>query len=62
MSLYDYMQAQQLRSEPFDALIMAAVLKADSWNLARLKATFPELVAEVERRFNAPGGRLPEDS
>jgi hypothetical protein len=61
MSLYDYEQAQGLRGESFATLIMAAALCADSINLVYLRNAFPRLVNEAEARFNAPGGRLPED-
>lgn len=43
------------------AIIMAAIRRADSTNLARLRAMFPEVVAEVEARYNAPGAILETD-
>lgn len=58
--LYDYKLAEQLANSapPVDSLIMAAVMRADSANLARLTSVFPELVAETDARYRAPGGRL----
>lgn len=61
--LYDYKIAEQLANSapPVDALIMAAVLRADSDNVARLQVAFPQLVAETGARYRAPGGRLDSD-
>ena len=51
----------QREDPPFAGLIFAAIRKADSANLERLKQAFPELVDEYKRRHNAPLGALPED-
>lgn len=63
MSLYDYELSRQIavRDEPFYALIMAAIRKADTGNLARLDAAFPDAVSEFRRRYDAPLGVIPED-
>jgi len=63
MSLHSYHVSKKvLKSDPpFYALIMAAMRKADTDNLARLKAEWPEVYAELEARYNAPMGLLPED-
>lgn len=63
MSLYDYRAAQEIvkTDPPFYALIMAAMRKADTFNLAKLRAAFPDTYAEVEARYNAPGAMLPSD-
>jgi len=63
MSLYDYMASQTIaaRDEPFYALIMAAGRKADTENLALLEACWPDTIADLRARYNAPGGRLPSD-
>lgn len=63
MSLYDYRAAQEIvkADPPFYALIMAAMCKADTVNLAKLRASFPETYREVEARYHAPGAILPED-
>ncbi|TAK32300.1 MAG: hypothetical protein EPO40_02955 [Myxococcaceae bacterium] len=61
--LFDYRVATQLAASdpPFDALVMAAVMKADSTNRARLGVAFPELVAETTARYVAAGGLLDTD-
>jgi hypothetical protein len=58
---YDYMVAQQIAAQdyPFYALIQAAMLKADTQNTAILRAVYPEEWAELDARYNAPGGLLP---
>lgn len=63
MSLYDYRAAAEIRrtDPPFYALIMAAMRKADTFNLARLRAAFPDTYRELEQRYNAGGGILPTD-
>jgi len=42
---YDYLVARQLqeRNPPFNALIMAAFLQADSTNWAKLNVMFPDI-------------------
>jgi hypothetical protein len=40
---------------------MAAMRKADSFNIERLRVAFPETYRELTARYNAPGGRLPGD-
>ena len=63
MSLFDYRAAQAIvkSDPPFFALIMAAMRKADTVNLAKLRASFPDTYREVEARYNAAGAILPED-
>lgn len=63
MSLHEYMVSKELDRDdpPFYALIMAASRKADSDNFEALERAFPECIAEFRARYNAPGGRLPED-
>lgn len=63
MSLYDYNAALGIKrtDPPFYALIMAAMLRADTKNTALLKAAFPDTWDELDQRYHAPGGRLPED-
>jgi hypothetical protein len=60
MSLYDYQRGIEIykEDEPFYALIMAAMLKADSDNAFKLERIFPETWRELRKRYNAPGGRL----
>ena len=60
MSLYDYRAAIAIDSQhpPFYALIQAAMLKADTDNLDKLKAAWPEEWEDLSKRYNAPGGLL----
>lgn len=61
MSLYDYIVSKALAEDdpPFEALIMAALRKADSENAAKLRSAWPETCAEMQARYDAPGGVLP---
>ncbi len=63
MSLYDYKAAVTLwrQDPPFYSLIMAAMYRADSDNIERLREAFPETWAELDARYRAPGGVLPTD-
>lgn len=69
MSYYDYFASIQIGAgretkgdPPFAALVMAAMRKADSDNLDRLKAAFPDIAAEFYARFHAPGGMLGDEA
>ena len=61
MSWFDYQQSKAIIADDpsFCALLMAAMTKADSTNLERLRQAFPEVYGEITRRHDAPGGRLP---
>jgi len=63
MSFYDYERSKMItgHSHPFYALIMAAARQADTDNMERLRGAFPNTIAELERRYHAPGGLLPSD-
>ena len=63
MSLYDYRESERIAKEdyPFDALIMAAMRRADSFNAEKLQHEFPMLWDELKKRYNAPGGLLVTD-
>lgn len=63
MSLYDFERARELvRSDvPFYALIMAAMMWADTCNAALLRSAFPGVWHEVQARYDAPGGCLEGD-
>ena len=63
LGLHAYLVSRQLADQdlPFDALIAAAMRRADTDNLRALQLAFPEHWAELERRYHAPGGMLPED-
>ena len=43
---------------PFYALLVALMLRADSYNAERLRLAFPDDWDEVQRRYDAPGGVL----
>ena len=63
MSLYDYLVSQQLAFDaPFYGLIMAAMRRADTASLVLLRNSWPEVWAELDARYNAPGGALPGDA
>lgn len=63
MSLYDYQVSKELgaRDIPFYALIMAAMRKADTTNEILLRSAFPETWRELQQRYHAPGGILPDE-
>lgn len=63
MSRYDYEASKRIAAAdwPFYALVMAAMRQADTENLAKLRAAWPEVWAELEQRYHAPGGVLPGD-
>lgn len=60
MSHYDYSRSQYLEatSEPFYALIMTAMRQADTDNLGKLVAMWPDVWDELKARYNSPGGYL----
>ena len=64
LNLIDYEISKRLAAKdiPFYALIAGAIRKADTGNLARLESAFPEITRDLKRRYNAPGGVLPEDN
>ena len=63
MSIYDYHESRFIdqKGYPFYALIMAAMRQADDVNLEHLKSAWPDVWKELQERYNAPGGRLPND-
>ena len=63
MSHYDYDASKRVvkLDVPFHAVLMAAMRQADSDNAAKLQEAFPETWLELGRRYNAPGGVLPEE-
>ena len=58
MSLYGYRESLEIAKQDygFYALIMAAMRKADSRNIEKLKQAWPDTHAELMERYNAPGG------
>ena len=63
MGLHEYLVSQKIEREdyPFYSLVMALARKADTDNLEKLKVAFPKTVKELERRYYAGAGILPED-
>lgn len=63
MSQFDYFDSQLLEAgnHSFYALIMAAMRRADTDNLKKLKEAFPKTWEELNARYHAPGGRLPRE-
>lgn len=63
MSLHEYQESLRISRDdpPFYAIIMAAMRKADTDNAARLRAAFPDTWAELQERYNAPGGLIGEE-
>ncbi len=59
-SHFDYTQSIKAAADySFYALLLAAVRNADSDNLVLLETAFPGVVANLRRRYHAPGGLLP---
>ena len=58
MSLYDYRRSIMVSDEPFYALIMAAMRKADDVNIEKLRDAWPDVWEELRLRYHAPGGYL----
>jgi len=54
--------AYEFNSDPFYALIMAAARSADSENMAKLEAAFPEVLDQFRQRYNAGLGILDGDN
>jgi hypothetical protein len=63
MSIHDYKTSAyiSLKNPSFASLIMAAYRKADSDNAVKLEEEWPEIIAELRRRYHVPGGVLPEE-
>lgn len=64
MSHHDYTVSRNLANDcdaSFASLVMAAMRKADTLNLSRLQEGFPEIWAELQERYNSPGGWLPDE-
>ena len=67
MTYWDYRASQKIEAFTYEcdgtfyAIIMAAMRRADTWNQEKLERAFPEQWLELKERYNAPGGRLPDD-
>lgn len=63
MSLYEYEMSRKVSAmadwgEDFYGLVMALMRHADTQNLEKLKAAWPDVWVEMQDRYNAPGGLL----
>lgn len=58
---YRVSQELGIGDPPFAAFIFAAMRKADTQNTAILKAAYPNLYEEMEKRYWAPGGMIDND-
>ncbi len=58
MSIHAYKESLEITKHGFgfNAIIMAAIRKADFHNTRELKTAWPDLYAELYKRYNAPGG------
>jgi hypothetical protein len=61
VSRYEYEKSKTYDPD-FYALIMAAMRQADSVNAIKLRSAWPETWAELQARYNAPGGLLPGEA
>lgn len=67
MTMHHYQASRELeriveeRRIPFYAIIMAAMRKADTVNMAKLTAAFPEQAKELQERYWSIGGHLITD-
>jgi hypothetical protein len=63
MSFHEFLAGKEvmLSDFPFYGLVQAAMRQADDTNLTLLRTAFPAVWAELQARYNAPGGVLPED-
>lgn len=57
----EYRDFQEGEPRSFYAVLMMAMNYADTQNLGKLKAAFPDVWEEMRARYNAPGGILPGD-
>ena len=60
MSYFDYRESQRIAAEDYSfyALIMASMRQADTGNCELLRSAFPEIWADLDARYHAPGGIL----
>ena len=63
MGLTEYRAGLELYASNADfyGLIMAAMLRADTMNMAKLRSVFPAQYDELKARYDAPGGLLEGD-
>lgn len=60
MSYYDFgrSRALEMQDEPFYAMLMATMRKADDDNTVLFIKAWPQVWLELYRRYNGPGGCL----
>ena len=60
MSKFNYDESRELEAKgySFDSLIMTAMRQADSINSDKLKTMWPYIRAELQERYDSPGGLL----
>lgn len=56
---YEFSRRAVAEDWPFYGIIMAAMRRADTDNLNRLRLAFPDTFRELQARYDAPGGALP---
>jgi len=63
MSRHEYQLSKQLAGQdyPFYTLIMTAMRQADTDNMVKLRAAWPDVAAELQARYDAPAGLLPDE-
>jgi hypothetical protein len=65
VSILDYLWSRWLDASldgpGFVALVMLAMRRADTDNLAALAGAFPEIARELRRRYDSPAGLLESD-
>ena len=54
-------QAVTRGDPPFHGVIMLAMMCADTFNTAKLRAAWPDTWEECQARYNAPGALLADD-
>lgn len=64
MSYYDYEASKTIDAMEvsYYGIIMAAMRRADSFNVEKLRAAWPEVYDELMTRYHAPGGMMPGES
>ena len=50
-----------MKGPPFYGVIMAAMRLADTESLEKLRAAWPAVFEELQARYHAPGGYLPDE-
>lgn len=64
MSLHEYLTSRALErlDPPWYAMLMTLMRRADSTNLDKLRAAWPDVWRELLARHNAPGGLIEGDT